>query len=74
MFFLNYIYNQQAQGIIENAQGKADFLKEHLASIQLEHVKRDFPELFKGETYQGKDYTPSRTQHIERDNDLELSR
>lgn len=65
---------QKAQGIIDQAQGKADWLKENVASAQLNHVKRDFPELFKGDVYQGKDYTPSRTQHIERDNDLELSR
>lgn len=60
---------QEAQSIIDRASGKADMLRERSASGQLDRVRRDFPELFKDNVYQGKE---PRSRYM--DNSMTLTR
>jgi hypothetical protein len=51
----------KATQIISQAETKAKGMNEILATIQLERVKKDFPELFSGGNYQGKEWHQHRS-------------
>jgi len=46
----------KADSIIKDAHDKANTIEGRLAQIQLDEVKQDFPQLFKNDVYQGKDF------------------